>query len=347
MQPPARALNYTWQRDRGDDAIELIPIHFDVPGHEIPLATFIRTALETQAIIRSLNKELFDGAIQFELVVLPPEDGSFLQRLGVYIIAGWGVIWTFTESDIGKGYIKGLTGHEPSHWAEVAGEATATTFESVVKGESSAAYQKSFSALIICETTKSFLQKDTADLVRVGITPSEFHDAYAARNEFYAACDHTPGLRAIGFTDTPVFPIQKEDFVRLQTDLPPKRDDDEPPWQVAAATLRVTSPNWDRSDRGRSWKGRDERGRDRYFRIDDEEFWHRAAAGAVSAHVIDVMKVQWAYRGRTSQPRDCRVLRVLEFNGEKLAEPLNDDALAAQLGEFSIFRDDQIDLFHD
>lgn len=318
-----------------------------MPGHEIPLATFIRTASETEAIIRGLSSELFGGDIQIELVVLPPEEGSFLQRLGLYLIGGWGLIWSFTDSDIGRGYIKGLTGQEPSHWAEVAGQATVATYEDAMKRPSSAASEKKFSALIVCETAKSFLQKDTSELTRVGIGPAKFREAYAAKNGFYEACDATPGLRAIGFLDAPIFPIRKEDFVRLQTDIPAKAEDVEPPWQVGVVELKVTSPNWDRTDRARSWKGRDQSGRDRYFRIDDEEFWLRASTGAVHAHVIDVMRVQWAYRGQPSHPKECRVLRVLEFNGERLAEPLSDDALAAQLGRFYDHGDDQYDLFRD
>jgi hypothetical protein len=38
---------------------------------------------------------------------------------------------------------------------------------------------------------------------------------------------------------------------------------------------------------------------------------------------------------------------VLEFNGERLARPLSDDALAAHLGKLAELGDDQYDLFRD
>ena len=37
----------------------------------------------------------------------------------------------------------------------------------------------------------------------------------------------------------------------------------------------------------------------------------------------------------TRRIKNRRVLRVLEYNGEKLADPLNDDVIRALLGQFS------------
>lgn len=327
--------------------IEVIPIHFDVPGHEIPLATFIHTASETEAVIRALTTELLGAELQIELFVLPPAEGTFLQRLGVVALT-WGAIWTFTESDIGKGFIKGLTGHEPAHWAEVAGKGTREAVERSMKpAEPRYGAQQKFDELIIVETTKSFLQKPVDELKKVGVSPAIFRSAYASKNNFYDACDSTPHLKAIGFSEAPIFPIRKEDFAGLRTSLPPKPEDVHPPWLVGTAILHVTSPNWDRADRARAWKGRDHQGRERYFRIEDEEFWLRIEGGGINAHVMDTMKVQWAFQGQPSHPKQCRVLRVLEFNGERLAKPLSDDALAAILGDLDQDMPDQHDLFRD
>jgi hypothetical protein len=95
--------------------IGLIPIHFDVPGHYLPLGTFIETAIETRAVIDTFNREVFDGKLEYQLLVLPPNEGSFLTNLGLVLLAGWTTVWTFTESDIGQAFIKGLTKHDPAH----------------------------------------------------------------------------------------------------------------------------------------------------------------------------------------------------------------------------------------
>jgi hypothetical protein len=111
------------------------------------------------------------------------------------------------------------------------------------------------------------------------------------------------------------------------------------PWQVGIVMLKVTSPNWDKDDKQRQWKGRDEKGRDRFFRIDDEEFWALVQGEKLNPLIIDTMKVQWAFLGE--QQRSARVLRVLEYNGEVLGEPLD----SALLGLHQQPTDNEDDLF--
>jgi hypothetical protein len=309
-----------------------------VPGHQIPLATFVQTSLQTEAVIAGLSRELFGGQLQFELFVLPPDEGSFLHRLGVVLAAGYAAILSFTESDLGKGIIKGLTDHEPAYWGEMVGKAAKNAIEQRLPP-----HPHKYETTIVSEAAKSFLQKPSYDLERIGITPDRFRDAFAAKNAFYEACDATPDLQAIGFSEAPAFPIRKEDFVRLQVALPPNADEAEHPWRVAKTTLYVTSPNWDRSDRTRKWKGRDKKGRERFFTMDDNEFWQRVGTSAVSSQGIDVMKVQWVFQG--DQRKQGRVLRVLEFNGVPFAAPLSDGELLNELGRLAALHEN--DLFSD
>ncbi len=332
-------------------AIETISIHFDLPGHRIPLSTFVRTAEQTEAVIQSLNRELFEGKLKFELFILPPEDGSFISKLGIVIFGGLTILWGFTESDIGKAFIKGLTLHEPAHWAELVGEELRETLIDGTEAspletdepDEDAKYQ--ISARIVAEAAKSFLQTDLSELEQVGITRTRFRDAFDARNKFYEACMQTPDLSAIGFEDTPRFPIDRSNFSRLQVFLPPKEEYEDDFWLTGIAILKVTSPNWDREDRQRQWKGKDLKGRERFFRIDDEHFWTLVHAEQLSIHIIDTIQVQWAFRGIADNPKAIRVLRVLKFNDKALAEPLDDNALRAILGRYAPSSDAQGDLF--
>lgn len=326
--------------------IDVIPIHFDVPGHELPLSTFVSTSEQTRAIIRALNEELFEGQLQFQILVLPPAEGSFLTRLGLVLLGGWGIIWTFTESDIGQAFIKGLTGHEPAYWAENAGTSARNLLAQHTEagdGPEESPEQKVVGT-IVCEAVKSFLSRPNRELVHQGLDKARFRAAYEAKNAFYESCAVTPQIRGLGFDERPIFPINRDQFPEHHSTLPPPEEADDL-WFVTTAVLRVTSPNWDRDDRARQWKGRDHQGRDRYFRIEDEDFWGLVGREAISTHIIDTMKVQWAYQGRPEQPRNCRVLRVLEFNEVALAPPLADDTLAVRLGELRQAVRDQGDLF--
>lgn len=339
-----------------DGALAILPIHFDLPAHAIPLDTFVRTAEQTEAIIASLNRELFDGKLKYEILVLPPQEGSFKSKIGVYLFGGWIAVWTFTESDIGQAFIRGLTLQEPAHWAEQAGSAIR---EQIVSNEDGEAIEEAdeapeddearclAAAEFLVDATKSFLQTDVAELETVGITTTRFRDGFAARNEFYEACADTPDIRAVGFEDEPVFPIDRSDFARLQVSLPSAKDDDDEPWLTAIVHLKVTSPNWEREDRQRSWKAKDAKGRERLFRVEDEQFWGLVKAEQLNIHIMDTIKVQWAFQGKAGSPKNIRVLRVLEFNGDVLSEPLDENALDAILGAYTVADNDQADLFSD
>ncbi|ETD81890.1 hypothetical protein U716_10340 [Rhodobacter capsulatus B6] len=69
--------------------------------------------------------------------------------------------------------------------------------------------------------------------------------------------------------------------------------------------------------------------------IDDAEFWQRVRNKELHFEGSDQLKVQWAYEIVGGKPKNRRVLRVLEFNGTKLADPLTPDAIKAILGSYS------------
>lgn len=336
---------------------EVIPIHFDVPDHHLPLKTFIETASQTEAVIAALNEKLFDGRLQYEILVLPPEVGTFKTKLAI-VCSTFAAFWALVESDSGKGLIKGLTGHEPSYWTELAGQKIRQKIVSSVQSASTEREQESqehrvqtlTQAIIIVESTKSFLQKDTDDLSRIGVQPPAYRDAFEARNLFYKSCYDNSEIRSIGFEEAEHFPIKRSDFARLQVALPPREEEPEQhPWHVEIAALKVTSPNWDRSDKQRLWKGRDSQGREKLFKIEDENFWHLAKEEKLNLHVIDIIKVQWAFQIVNNRPRDIRVLAVLEYNDEVLTSPLNENALNIMLGQFeaSLTTYTQQDFFRD
>jgi hypothetical protein len=105
-----------------DSTINVLPIHFDVPEHYIPLKTFIVTAARTETIIGAVNADWFGGKLEYEVVVIPPTPSPLLLGLGIVVSAVSVATWSFLHSDVGKAFIKGLTGEEPKHWAEKAGE---------------------------------------------------------------------------------------------------------------------------------------------------------------------------------------------------------------------------------
>lgn len=324
-------------------------IHFDVPEHVIPLDTFVQTAEQTAALIHALGNELASGKLVFQIVVIPPAEGSFKTRLGVKVMAGAAFFWALIESDIGKAFVKGITQHEPAYWSEQLGQTIRNGAINMLSEEPQKDDEDvlcAAAAEMLVELATDFLQADTNTLQSSGVTVERHRNAYAARNRFYVACENTAGLEGIGFSEAPLFPIKRADFVRLQVPVLPKEDEPEP-WNAGLTILKVTSPNWNRDDKSRQWKGRDPKGRDRFFRIDDESFWLLVLQERLNPHIIDTIKVQWAFQGTYESPRNAKVIRVLSYNEEPLAEPLDDRALDAILGTFTPIVEEQPDMFSD
>ncbi len=164
-------------------------------------------------------------------------------------------------------------------------------------------------------------------------------EAMEARADFYVACIEDPEVKSVGFTSEDDFPIPRNQFpARAQKPVRKLREEEPPKWSVSTESIYVTSPNWDKDDQNsRQWKGKDQTRRDCYFVIDDAEFWHHVKNKALHVEVLDNLRVQWAFQNADGRSKNRRVLRVLEFNGEKLADPLPPAAVRAILGSYEEF----------
>lgn len=331
-------------------------IHFDVDDHFLRLDTFIETAESARNIIKALDATFFQGSLEYELIVLPPEDGTFLSKLALWVTGGAGAVVAFLNSDVGSAYIEGLTGKPPTEWAQEIGEDHQEYIqefqdggkpeEKVSPDDDDAPSQSEpldqeaacrSGARIVVAMTRGVLEKSNSELTKIGMEIGDLPDAMDARAEFYAACIEDRDVRRIGFSRDDDFPIPRNQFPERSQKPARKEKDDEPTeWSVSIESIYVTSPNWDREDQmARQWKGKDSIRRDCYFIIEDAEFWHLVRRKDLHVEVLDNLKVQWAFQMTDGRPKNRRVLRVLEFNGEKLAEPLTSDAIKALLGAFT------------
>lgn len=333
-----------WHSTLSDPTIDVLPIHFDVPGHHIPVRTFIGAAQNAERIVAELSDQWFESELRYELVVVPPKPGSLIIGLGVVVTAVTVGVWKFLHSDIGIAIVRGLTGVEPAVWAEKAAsrlrERIMPTPDANVRKieqpepEASVQLAVASTSIILVETTRAFLMTDTAELRRTGLAPQNFAEAFLARNEFYRACADEPSIQAIGFDESDTYPIKRADFARLQVqNVPADGVPNDEPWNVETTVLKVSSPNWDRTDSSRMWKAKDASDRLRNFRVDDDAFWIQVGNGRLSLQGIDTLKVQWAYQGEGKHRRNIRVVKVVEYNGVKLAEPLDDCELNSLLGQ--------------
>lgn len=331
--------------DSAGRPIVSFPIFYDVPHHSLALETFVATSTEFSNLIEAFNRELFEGQLQYKVYVLPPEAGSFGQRLGVAVIAGGsflsGAIFDSSIGEVSKGFIEGVVGHSLQDWGRELGQNTQRAIQDwIVSDEALEAdapvVEESFKDRMIasCALTslsERFLEQPTASIRSTGIDPQDFPGSFLAKNGFYDACEVNPSIRGLGFDESPTFPIRREDFQRRVT---PIRKEDEEDWKFEAVRLFVTSPNWDRADRQRGWKGRDTKGSYLFFQLMDQKFWKRFDNGEVNSQNIDEVVGQVAYKTLKGRKLNRIMLNVISYNDEHYSQELTEAELRTILEDF-------------
>lgn len=343
-----------WDFEKRSDRLFL---HFDVQDNFLNLDTFIATADSARRVIISLNETFFDGALEYEIIVLPPEAASFLSRLALWVGGGATAVVGFLNTEIGGAFVEGLTDRPPSDWATELGQEARELIENALEhiedenaGTDLSAPAEAdepdtsadraacnASARIVVAMTRGVLEKPSHELNRIDLTVGKLANALEARADFYSACLEDRNVKGIGFSLKDDFPIPRNSFPE-RAQKPARKDEEEtpPPWVVSVENINVTSPNWDQEDQSsRQWKGKDQNRRDCYFVIEDAEFWRRVSRKELRVEVLNNLKVQWACQIVDGRPKSRRVLRVIEFNGEALADPLTPDAISAILGDYS------------
>lgn len=320
--------------------------HFDMEEHSLPLQEFITSARAAEAIIGDFNKEFFEGKLKFQLEVFPPLNGSFIEILGLVLLGGGGVVWTFAESSIGSSFIEGITNHPPSYWAKIAGQKLKNKSKegSTLKADKkSVAIEDIAAVIIINQITVGFILKEPEKLKKIGLFKKNFLQAYKAKNNFFNACYHNPRIRGVGFSKEHIFPIKRSDFAKHIVDIPAEAMIENEPinWVVGIDDVMVNSPNWDKS--GRVWQAHYKIDKEVTFSVEDENFWHHVKEKDIQPDINDYMQVQWAYDPGSKRSR--KVLKVLMYNGQKLAEPLGDEQIKKWLENYTHVDEAQIDLF--
>lgn len=324
---------------------QLLPIHFDLPRHVIPLQTFIDTAESAGRIAEVVNQEFFGGTLVLEIVIIPPEEGSFLSKLGINVkVAGVfiaGAMLSGPFGDFSSGLLEGILTKNPSDIGQDLGEGIRAAYDELISPSEDQEAKCEAASVVTVAALKWILQEENEDLEDLSIAPA-LKDALVAKRRFYEACKAVPDLKGIGFSRQPTFPIRRSDFQRL-SQIPEGSEDDE--WHVAIEHITGSSPNWNPKDTARNWKGSDQDGHARHFMVRDERFWEMVFRGELNPRIGDSMRVQWAYKQGPKRRKGHIVLRVLEFNGVKVSEPMTDRELRPFLDSFQRVEDKQKSLF--
>lgn len=134
----------------------IIPLHFNVPKHYLALEDFIVSAISTEMIVEDFNQQFFGGKLKYKIIVLPPEPGTFKERLGIKITtAGVAFLLGSMSPEFMSGMVKGVTGKSVFELGEIAGESIVDLSEATQK-----AWGVNLAGVFLAEATKGFFQKE-------------------------------------------------------------------------------------------------------------------------------------------------------------------------------------------
>ncbi|PCJ02807.1 MAG: hypothetical protein COB14_00915 [Alphaproteobacteria bacterium] len=171
-----------------DDDLIKFHIHYDVNDHFISMSDFLTASKSAERIINDLNVQFLGGDLKYKLVIVPPDDGTFLKTIGIlaFTVIASNVVVPIVQ-DYALGAFEELAQNAPSHYG-----------------------QQHMKALK--DLTTGFFSKEVEELDRIIPHNLNLDRAFKAKSDFYISCQKSELINGIGFDTTKVFPIRHSDF---------------------------------------------------------------------------------------------------------------------------------------
>lgn len=156
-------------------------MHFDTGDiHYLPIDDFVSFSNDMRDIIYDFNKVIFNNSLDIKIIVLPPEDGTFLNRMGIIMVGGAIFVSqaaSFTDTGYGKGLITGLTGNSPEYYGQKHGELLRDVSIGFVEKTT-----KELNLIIMKEGGENLLER-----------------AYSCKNNFFKKCSENIDINGVQF----------------------------------------------------------------------------------------------------------------------------------------------------
>lgn len=163
-------------------------IHFDVENHFIPMNDFLTASTSAQKIVDDLNKQILGGQLRYQLVVIPPEEGTFLKTVGIIVTATvLNAAVVPIASDYVLGAFEGIAEHKPSDYGQDHGRA-------------------------LRDLTVGFFSKEVEELEKCIPYELNLDRAFKAKTDFYISCQNNDDINGLGFDNTKRFPVRHDQF---------------------------------------------------------------------------------------------------------------------------------------
>lgn len=316
--------------ERSSDGLAhvLFPVKFEVNENFIDFTTIERTSQGIKDVYRGSQLILFGDTFPVDLVYGAAVPGSVTTWVGKKASAGAGVVAAVAVSQFLDGFVEEATGRTIRDWGVEAAIQVQNLPDHLIEGRDS--FVKMIELrLVEAELCRRFLEMDDSEFESLASEhPEAAIHLQNGRRKFFEACranEHLPSVRFGNSTATREIP--RSDFSNrtkrdriTPTDSPPTKIGE---WAIETLEIEVTSPNWERLDQQRGWKGKLSGNKYIFFQIVDPRFWTRYANEALEIRAPDRIVAQVIYQNVGGRYKNAEAIRVLLFNGERVSSELS------------------------
>lgn len=310
----------------------LFPVKFGTAPHFIDFNTILRTANGIEDTYRGADIALFGEAYDSELIYGAADPGSVTTWVGKKLKHGVLLGAGFAATQFADGFIENATGKTFRDWGGVAGD-YASQLPDYIATEREGLIQIITQKLIEAETCRRFLEiNDDEFEALISERPAAASIVQNGRRKFYEACRANEDVLGVTFGNTPSsITVPRSDFSNRTKRQSIERQravvQETGNWVIETLEIEVTSPNWERMDQQRGWKGKLRDGKYIYYHITDSSFWTRVAEQTLITNSPDRMTAQVIFQDVGGRYKNAQAIRVIEFNSDPISKALNSEKI--------------------
>src|SRR6056297_1968412 len=217
-------------------------IHYSVKHDYVGIRTFVQAAVAAERSVNAINTLYFSGEIEFELVILPPREGSLKQYIGVIAKGVSGISLTlltviqFLDSPAVQEISRELYGETPTEALIDQIKSLETKVENKEIDEIEAEEEaRTIIEEMASKTASSALEQSRDQLERLKAPDNFKYEMQKAQSELFETALEDKNVVAIGFSEGDEFPIPRNEFA--QRAIRPKKPEEPKPDQEWKASL--------------------------------------------------------------------------------------------------------------
>ena len=310
----------------------IFQVRFFVDNNAISAQTLQKCLVGVSDIYLGVSKEIHGEEKQSDIFIAAIEEGSFKVWVGAVISTLATMAAAPSVGDYTKGFISGFTGKSAEEIGESHGQRSNEILRQHIIENNSDFHlhdQDVIRKLYEADRVRFLLEADQAEALKVSRESGYSEDwILNGRRRFFEAVSKDQSIKGVNFrSDREANVIDREAFktrtVRVYvSEEPPVEELVEGAWEHSTVSIEITSPNWDRSDDKRYWKGKLSSGKEVYFRIADSRFWKLFIDKKLKISPPDRLVGQMIFQWSNNRHKDATVLKVISFNDEPVSIPL-------------------------